>query len=145
MLFTKASEYALFSLVLVAQKQNPVDVDTISKELSISKSFLAKILQSLARDGILLSFKGNNGGFLLAKNPIEITLKDIIASAEKKPTTVFECSHEHNPNSKRCEICKIRGIFDFLQNSVDDFLDTITLKEIIEGNVKYENLSFKPY
>ena len=33
MLFTKASEYALLSLILISQKSSPVDVDTISNEL----------------------------------------------------------------------------------------------------------------
>ena len=46
MLLTKASEYALLSLIYISQKEAPVDVDTMSNELGISKSFLAKILQS---------------------------------------------------------------------------------------------------
>ncbi len=49
MLLTKASEYALLSLIYISQKDVPVDVDTMSGELDISKSFLAKILQNLAR------------------------------------------------------------------------------------------------
>ena len=69
MLFTKASEYALLSLILISQKSSPVDVDTISNELKISKSFLAKILQNLAKDGVLKSFKGANGGFALNGEP----------------------------------------------------------------------------
>jgi len=53
MLLTKASEYALLSLILISKEDYPIDVDTLSKKLNISKSFLAKILQSLA-----LSVKG---------------------------------------------------------------------------------------
>ena len=41
MLFTKASEYAMLSLILLSQANHPKDVDTISSELGISKSFLA--------------------------------------------------------------------------------------------------------
>ena len=80
MLLTKASEYALLSLIYISQKEAPVDVDTMSNELGISKSFLAKILQSLAREGILISFKGANGGFLLANKPENISIKRIIES-----------------------------------------------------------------
>ena len=40
MLFTKASEYALLSLIYMAQKPIPQDVDKISNEIKISKSFL---------------------------------------------------------------------------------------------------------
>ncbi|WP_298085389.1 Rrf2 family transcriptional regulator, partial [uncultured Campylobacter sp.] len=92
MLLTKASEYALLSLIYIAQKDAPSDVDTMSGELEISKSFLAKILQNLAREGILVSFKGANGGFMLAQKPEEISIKRIIESAEKRKMAVFECS-----------------------------------------------------
>lgn len=83
MLLTKASEYALLSLIMISQKENPQDVDTLSTQLGISKSFLAKILQSLAKEGIVKSFKGAHGGFMLAKDPSEFSLKQIIECAEK--------------------------------------------------------------
>ncbi|EAL2223271.1 transcriptional regulator, partial [Campylobacter jejuni] len=65
MLFTKASEYALLSLIYISQKETPQDVDSLALELDIPKSFLAKILQTLAKDGLLKSFKGAKGGFVL--------------------------------------------------------------------------------
>ena len=67
MLLTKKSEYALLSLVSIAQSDTPKNVDFLATELNISKSFLAKILQNLAKNGILNSYKGNNGGFTLKK------------------------------------------------------------------------------
>ena len=42
MLFTKASEYALLSLILISQKSSPVDVDTISMSLKFQKVFWQK-------------------------------------------------------------------------------------------------------
>ncbi|CZE50148.1 RrF2 family transcriptional regulator [Campylobacter geochelonis] len=132
MLFTKASEYALLSLMFIAQKDKPQDVDTISSELNISKSFLAKILQHMAREGILCSYKGANGGFHLAKKPNEINLKDIIEGAEKRPTAVFECSNSRDDcPSEKGEFCKIWSMFNVLQVKVDEFLETITLGDII--------------
>ena len=67
MLLTRASEYALLSLALIGESGDPKDVDTLSKQLDISKSFLAKILQNLAKAGILVSYKGAKGGFALKK------------------------------------------------------------------------------
>lgn len=133
MLFTKASEYALLSLILLAKSNDPKDVENISKQLNISKSFLAKILQSLAKNGILTSTRGVNGGFLLAKKPHEITIASIIEYAEKRPTNVFECSGDiENCSSQIGEICTIWPIFSKLQNIVDDFLTKITLKDIMQ-------------
>jgi len=55
MLLTKKSEYALLSLVSIAKSDQPKNVDILATELGISESFLAKILQNLAKNGILIS------------------------------------------------------------------------------------------
>ena len=49
MLLTKKSEYALLSLISIMKSEHPKNVDVLSRELNISKSFLAKIMQNLAR------------------------------------------------------------------------------------------------
>ena len=133
MLLTKASEYALLSLIYIAQKDAPLDVDTMSGELEISKSFLAKILQNLAREGILVSFKGANGGFMLAQKPGDISIKRVIESAEKRKMAVFECSiSQEGCSSSKNRMCQIWPMFSALQSKIDDFLDTITLSNIIK-------------
>jgi Rrf2 family protein len=133
MLLTKASEYALLSIIMIAQKDSPQDVETLSIQLGISKSFLAKILQGLAKEGILNSFKGAHGGFMLAPESRNITIKRIIESAEKRPTSVFECapSPECCP-SKNAQFCKIWPIFNKLQTKIDDFLDSMTLEDVLK-------------
>ncbi|PSM52554.1 transcriptional regulator, IscR/Rrf2 family [Campylobacter blaseri] len=132
MLFTKASEYALLSLIYLAQKDSAQGVEVIANELNISKSFLAKILQNMAKEGILKSTRGVNGGFELAHKPKDINLKDIVLHAEKHPTSVFECSSSRGDcPSDQGEFCKIWKMFNTLQIKVDEFLETITLQDII--------------
>ncbi|WP_169763822.1 Rrf2 family transcriptional regulator [Campylobacter mucosalis] len=132
MLFTKASEYALISLIYISQKQEPIDVDTMSNELKISKSFLAKILQSLAKDKILKSFKGANGGFTLGDDPKNISIKAIVQSVEKRPTNVFECSSSADEcPSNKAATCQIWSMFNNLQQKVDETLENIRLQDII--------------
>lgn len=133
MLFTKASEYALLSLIHIAKSQEPQDVDTMSNALDIPKSFLAKILQALAKDNLLKSFKGAKGGFVLVKNPQEYTLKEIINSVEKKSVNVFECSNGICPSQKG-DNCNLMPILVTLQNKIDEFLVSITLEDIIKNN-----------
>ncbi|MCR4942105.1 MAG: Rrf2 family transcriptional regulator [Campylobacter sp.] len=132
MLFTKASEYALISLIYISQKSEAVDVDTMSNELKISKSFLAKILQSLAKDKILKSYKGANGGFTMGDEAKNISVKAIIESVEKRPTSVFECSSSQNdcPSNKAAS-CQIWSIFNRLQQKVDETLENISLADIM--------------
>lgn len=133
MLFTKASEYALLSLIYISQKNIPQDVDTMASELDIPKSFLAKILQTLARDGLLHSYKGAKGGFMLIKEPKDYNIREIINSAEKRDISVFECSGGVCPSHKE-QNCSLMPMLVNLQDKIDDFLNSITLADIIKNN-----------
>ncbi|MBT0878595.1 MULTISPECIES: Rrf2 family transcriptional regulator [unclassified Campylobacter] len=132
MLFTRASEYALISLIYIAKHKSPIDVDTLASELNIPRSFLAKILQNLARAHILKSYKGINGGFILAKEPNLINIKDVIISAEKKEPLVFECTGDDKCPSNRHDTCKIYPIITNLQDKINSFLTDITLEQILK-------------
>lgn len=131
MLLTRASEYAIISLVYIAKQKAPIDVDTMSNELKIPKSFLAKILQNLAKNDLLKSYKGINGGFLLSKEPSKINIKDVIIAAEKKEPLVFECgSNEGCPSDKHDE-CMMYPIVNKLQSKINIFLENITLEQLL--------------
>jgi Rrf2 family protein len=133
MLITKASEYAILSLIVLTNASSPKDSETLSKELFISKSFLAKILQSLARNDILKSYKGANGGFVLNKDPKEISILSIIRTVEGKPPSVFECSlSQSDCPSDKASICSIWPMLNRLQINIDNFLDGLTLGDILE-------------
>ena len=134
MLLTKASEYAILSLLVLAKADSPKDSESLSRELFISKSFLAKILQSLARQEILKSYKGANGGFSLAKAPNEIDILSIITAVEGKTPAVFECSsNENDCPSDKGSICSIWPMLNRLQINIDNFLATLTLEDILVG------------
>ncbi len=132
MLLTKASEYALLSLILIAQKDEPQDVESLSKQLGISKSFLAKILQNLAREGVLYSYKGAKGGFVLSENANDMSVKHLLLCVERKPAKIFECSvSEDDCPQDKASICKIWPFFNRFQQKIDEFLDEITLKDLL--------------
>ena len=133
MLITRASEYAILSLILISSVTEPIDSDTLSKELSISKSFLAKILQSLAKHNILKSYKGVNGGFLLNKEPAQIDMLEVMTSVEGKAPAVFECSpSQEDCPSERAHICSLWPFLNKLQGKIDLFLAEITLEDILK-------------
>ena len=133
MLITKASEYAILSLIVLSNASSPKDSETLSKELFISKSFLAKILQAMARNDILKSYKGANGGFVLNKDPKEISILSIVRSVEGKTPSVFECSSNMNDcPSDKASICSIWPMLNRLQLNIDNFLANLTLGDILE-------------
>ena len=133
MLITRASEYALLSLILLAKASSPKDSETLSTELAISKSFLAKILQTLAKKEILNSYKGVNGGFVLAKDPKDINMLEVMSSVEGKAPAVFDCASSRNDcPSDRANVCSIWPFLNRLQGKIDSFLADLTLADLLE-------------
>jgi len=132
MLLTRASEYALLSLDVLRKSDAPLGAEQLANELSIPKSFLAKILQSLAKQGILESRKGAHGGFILAKDMTEISVNDIIFAAEGKVPAVFDCtSYSTSCPNGSIGTCAISPFLANFQTKIDDFLNGLMLSDIL--------------
>jgi len=131
MLLTRASEYALLTLDLILKSPHPIGSEQLAKELNISKSFLAKILQNLAKADILESKRGAQGGYVLKKKPEEITIYDIILAAEGKRPAVFDCiSYSNSCPNGAIGTCAISPFLARFQFKIDNYLKNITLKEL---------------
>jgi Rrf2 family protein len=93
---TRETDYAIRCVYYLSGKTGNVTmVDEISREMSIPKSFLAKILQKLSRAAIVKSYRGVKGGFEVAKDPAEITLLDVI-EAVQGPVAMNICALEES-------------------------------------------------
>jgi Rrf2 family protein len=92
MQFTKAEEYGIFGVLYLAEKNSSgvTPLSEISEEQNIPEKFLAKIFQSLSKSGILRSHRGVRGGFSLAKDPAEITIKEILETIQG-PYHLMKC------------------------------------------------------
>ena len=75
-------------MITSLNKKEPVLAKQISGALNIPREFLNKVMQTLVKKGFLRSIKGPAGGFVLAKDPSDITLYDIIKAIDG--TDVFD-------------------------------------------------------
>ena len=84
MVITRATEYAIRTIIFLAQqpKNDIVLKKDICRTQEVTPAFLTKILQPLIKAGIVSSQRGVGGGFLLAKDPNEITMFDILQAEE---------------------------------------------------------------
>lgn len=92
MQLTKATHYAVSSLLTMAgQSSGEVfQVKDLADKEGISREFLAKIFQTLAKKGILVSMRGNRGGFKLARAAHQISLLDVLEALEG-PVKSHDC------------------------------------------------------
>ncbi|MBI4428900.1 MAG: Rrf2 family transcriptional regulator [Ignavibacteriales bacterium] len=84
LIFSKSCEYALQASLFLAQqpKDEYLLLRDISESLNIPHHFLSKVLQTLSRSGVVVSLKGANGGFSLARSPKEIKLIEIVRAID---------------------------------------------------------------
>lgn len=80
---TRETDYAIRCILYLSGDPGEINmIDVIAREMQIPKSFLAKILQKLARASLVKSFRGVKGGFQLARLPGKISLLDVIEAIE---------------------------------------------------------------
>ena len=79
-LFSRKCEYALQGILYLAENQDQgnISAEQIAADLDISRDFISKALQHLAREGIVQSNRGKSGGFSLGKSPESISLLDVV-------------------------------------------------------------------
>lgn len=108
MKLTRASSYALHALAyMAAQKHDrPVASHNIAAERGIPERFLLKVLKPLVSERILLSVKGPNGGYRLARSPSDITMLEIVEAVDgalrgHAPERPTEKDKDHTPSEIR--------------------------------------------
>ena len=83
-IFSRRCEYALQAVLYLALKPEyeRTSIKELTKHIKMPSPFLAKILQDLTHKGLLVSFKGPRGGFMLGKPASEITLFNIVEAID---------------------------------------------------------------
>lgn len=107
--------------------RGPVTLHEIADKLMIPRAFLSKILQQLAKKGVVRSLKGPSGGFVLAVDPAEVTLQEVLTEIDG-PTRVFECF----ATEADCSIygdCMIRDVFAEVDDQIGKVLARYTLAD----------------
>src|SRR5262252_5778108 len=88
---SKKSDYGLIALKHLAQhNEESISAREIAAHYNIPAELLAKVLQRLARKGLLTSQQGINGGYVLAKDPANISIVDVVEALEG-PISITPC------------------------------------------------------
>ncbi len=133
MKLTNKTEYALLALIYLARSEsdNYITVEMISKKQNISVKFLEQILLILKRAKYLYSFKGQNGGYKLAKPANKINLAEVIRlfDGALAPTeSVSKYYYEKTPIEKEKSLVKV---FRDIRDYISDKLENTTLDQLV--------------
>jgi FeS assembly SUF system regulator len=129
---SKKADYALMAMKHLAIKSDSAPSSTSAREIAeqydIPIELMAKVLQRLARSGLLTSHQGTRGGYTLSRSTASISVADIIQAIDG-PLTVTACSTEDEA-CEQFEKCNVRDPLWRIKDRILAALSTCSLAEI---------------
>ncbi|MDR1774069.1 MAG: Rrf2 family transcriptional regulator [Clostridioides sp.] len=124
------TDYAIRIILYLGMKKGVVSSKEISENMGITQNYVIKITSNLSNAGFVKKVRGMNGGFMLIKD--DLTLYDIVEKIE--PTIRINRCIEEEQYCSRCATknCAIRRKFVGLQGTIDGYLKSITIKDLID-------------
>ncbi len=140
MRFTTKTEYGLFCLIYMARNRaevNPVTVKDIVNDEHYSQTYIEKILQTLRAANIITSFQGHQGGYILARHPAEINLKEVVDALEEQTFEAF-CEPDVRKDivCNHFPSCGVKPIWERTKELLDNYYRSITLEMIAKNEIK---------
>lgn len=130
----KSVEYAIFAIKYISENQDLECVSTkeISEKVDVPYDLLAKIMQKLVKDGIIISRQGTNGGYSLNVSPDKITFTRLINALDQK-IQLTDCMVDvpSAEDCRRVNDCCIRSSLFKIQTKINRVFDETLISEII--------------
>ena len=128
---TLEADYAIRIVRCLCRNRVRMDAKKISSEANVTLRFSLKILGKLVAGGVVKSFKGTQGGYELAREPEQISLKDVLAAVEG-PYQFSRClSNDYACTSGEDADCKAHKIFCEITNMEQQRLSEATFDQLV--------------
>jgi Rrf2 family transcriptional regulator, cysteine metabolism repressor len=121
----------------------PISIKEIAERQGISFSYLEQILHKLAKAGLIDSVRGPAGGYLLARQPSELTIGDIVRVLEG-PIALSHCLEPgESADCYQADDCVARMVWAKVGAKIEEALDSISFNDLLQRKQK-EALLLKP-
>ncbi len=131
-------EWAVHCCVVLSQSTGPVSAQRLAAFHGVSRTYLAKHLQQLARAGLIVSTEGRVGGYALTRPATEVSVLDVVLAIEGRETA-FQCAEirQNGPlpaSPKNCRrACGIARTMWAAEQAWRDSLAGVTVADLAAG------------
>lgn len=129
---TIKGRYGIRTMIVLAfhYRGSPISAEYISKRERISKDYIEQLFIKLKKRGLIKSIRGPKGGFLLAKPPSRVKIRDILRCVEE-PIALAPCV-ETEPNTSQCALsdnCIAQAFFKRMSQKLEKLMDSTSLAD----------------
>ena len=137
MMISTKGRYALRVMIDLGQnsKDNYVSLKDVAKRQDISMKYLEMIVSMLNKGDMVKSLRGKAGGYKLARAPKDYTVGSILKLTEKTLAPVM-CIEEGPEYCEGSQECITLPLWQKLNHVINDYLDSVTLEDLIENKIK---------
>ncbi len=136
MKLSSKTEYAILALLELGQRYDKGLV--LSREIASSRdipeSFIERILLTLKTGGVIVSVRGANGGHCLARDPGEVSVREIIELFEGSLAPI-DCVNERISSLSACcsieASCVLKDLWQKMYDSMLASIENITIKNLV--------------
>jgi len=127
------TRYGLIACNLLGKNypDKSVSATQLESYISVSSKYIEKIMRLLTARGIVSANRGANGGYFLTRSPEQITIGEIVRALEDD-MEIVECLK----GDGKCKCCPSSGIWKKLYGKINEFLDQMNLKQMIDGELQ---------
>lgn len=133
MLVSTKGRYALRLMTDIATNcaEGPVSLKEIAERQDVSMKYLEQLVRPLASSNLLVSIRGQHGGYTLARPAEEISAGDILRSAEGDVAPVH-CLEENAEACPRANTCTTLNFWQGLDKTISSYIDGYSLQDLID-------------
>lgn len=113
---------------------NPVSVYSIAQRQNISDNYLESMFATLKRAGIIKSVKGAGGGYVLAKDPNEIGVGEVLRILEGDLAIIESSLTDDDIKTKSLKYFLETNVWDVISDKINNVVDSLTLQELMDKN-----------
>jgi len=130
--FSKKADYGLIAVKHLAMRdgKDACSAADIAEAYNISAPLMAKVLQKLARSGLLEAHHGSGGGYTLARNPATLTALEVISAIEG-PLFITSCFTRRG-ECEQTPKCTVREPLRRVNESILQVLGSVTISQMTD-------------
>jgi len=129
---------AMFELALQYEKDS-VSLNIIADRQKVSVNYLEQLIAPLRKKGLVISTRGAQGGYRLARSPEEITVKEILETLEGSLAPTNCVTEGEEDNCTKADYCVTRLIWERMREAIDDVVRSTTLADMVEDQKAINN------